>query len=185
MMFIGIDPGVSGAMALLDTEDNTLKIVQFPTYTIANSSGKNRNHLDHSQLADILHNLTTSGRQAGRPIRVVIEQVNAMPGQGVVSTFTFGKAYGTLIGLVAGARLPLTLVRPNEWKKEMRLTNDKDDSRRRASDILPDCAKLWPLKGDHNKAEATLLALYAARMEGVQVARIVPVAVYTPWIDGV
>lgn len=176
MMFIGVDPGVSGALALLDTKHNTLKIIQFPTFNISTSSGKNRSHLDHTQLAYTLFDLIRVGREENRPVRVVMEQVNAMPGQGVVSTFTFGKAYGTLIGLVAGAQLPLTLVRPTEWKKEMRLGQDKDESRRRASDIIPDCAKLWNLKGDHNKAEATLLALYAARLEGVNLGRIFPAA---------
>ncbi|NDD53409.1 hypothetical protein EBZ39_05965 [bacterium] len=89
MMFIGVDPGVSGALALLDTKHNTLKIIQFPTFNISTSSGKNRSHLDHTQLAYTLFDLIRVGREENRPVRVVMEQVNAMPGQGVVSTFTF------------------------------------------------------------------------------------------------
>ena len=94
-------------------------------------------------------------------IRVVIEQVSAMPGQGVTSMFNFGQSFGILKGICAAMRLPMYFIRPAKWKKYFNLINaEKDASRTRAIEIFPYFSNELAKKKDTNKAEAILIASF-------------------------
>ena len=94
-------------------------------------------------------------------IKVVIEQVSAMPGQGVTSMFNFGQSFGILKGICSAMQLPIYFVRPAKWKKYFNLINsEKDASRTRAIEIFPYFSSNLSKKKDSNKADAILLASY-------------------------
>ena len=94
-------------------------------------------------------------------IRVVIEQVSAMPGQGVTSMFNFGQSFGILKGICSAMQLPLFFVRPAKWKKHFNLINSqKDASRTRAIEIFPYFSSQLSKKKDSNKADAILIASF-------------------------
>ena len=154
---LGIDPGLSGALALLDADDYLgLTIIDAPTLKIT-TNGKKRRRLDLYFLAGWLD------ANASAISHVFIEQVGAMPGQGVSSMFKFGEVFGALQGLVAANMIPMTYVTPQRWKKHFGLTADKDAARLHASRLLPQFAHLWTRAKDDGRAEATLIALYGAQ----------------------
>ena len=94
-------------------------------------------------------------------IRVIIEQVSAMPGQGVTSMFNFGQSFGILKGICSAMRLPMYFVRPTRWKKYFNLLNsEKDASRTRAIEIFPYFSSQLSKKKDSNKADAILIASF-------------------------
>ncbi|WP_441232646.1 hypothetical protein [Bradyrhizobium sp. 1200_D9_N1_1] len=96
------------------------------------------------------------------PDLVFLERVNAMPGQGVSSTFKFGRAYGVVLGVIGAAALPLHLVTPAKWKGHLRLSSDKEEARALALRLFPACADHFKRKKDHGRAEAALIARYGA-----------------------
>ena len=94
-------------------------------------------------------------------IRVVIEHVSAMPGQGVTSMFNFGQSFGILKGICTAMQLPMYFVRPAKWKKYFNLLNsEKDASRTRAIEIFPYFSSQLSRKKDSNKADAILIASF-------------------------
>ena len=94
-------------------------------------------------------------------IRVVIEQVSAMPGQGVTSMFNFGQSFGILKGICSAMQLPMFFVRPAKWKKYFNLINSqKDASRTRAIEIFPYFSTKLSKKKDSNKADAILISSF-------------------------
>ena len=158
-MFIGIDPGASGALALYDAEANRIvKLYDMPTHTIT-VSGKQRKRIDEHGLDRIV-----SEMQPFWPALCAIEDVHSMPKQGVASAFSFGKAAGCVEQAAVCHNLPVSLVDPAAWKRAMGLTKDKDSCRRAASRLIPSAAHHWPLKCHDGRAEAALLALYASRI---------------------
>ena len=90
----------------------------------------------------------------------MIEQVGAMPGQGVTSMFRFGEAYGIIKGVLGGLRLPVELVTPSVWKRELKVQKGKESSRLRALELFPEQTDLFKLKKHHGRADAALIALY-------------------------
>lgn len=152
--YVGIDPGNEGALAFYRPATNQLVIHDTPTHQIR-VAGRVRNRLDVHRLALIL--LHDGIR------RVLIEEVHALPKQGISSTFTFGFGAGALQGAVAAMQLPMELVTPQHWKRCLGLSGGKDESRRMASRELPAHTALWPLKKHHGRAEAALLALLCAK----------------------
>lgn len=149
---VGIDPGLSGAICLLDTE-GTFSINDMPVHALVRG-GKNKREIDAHRLAILL---------SGRIGHAFIEQVGAMPGQGVSAVFAFGKTYGVIIGVLAAHGVPMTFVSPRKWKKALQVPASKDGARARASQLLPQAAGEWPLVKDHGKAEAALIALWGIR----------------------
>ena len=96
-----------------------------------------------------------------KDIKVVIEQVSAMPGQGVTSMFNFGQSFGILKGICSAMQLPMYFVRPAKWKKYFNLINsEKDASRTRAIEIFPYFSSQLSRKKDSNKADAILIASF-------------------------
>lgn len=154
---IGVDPGLSGAVALYDPDGPELHVIDMPTHAITVGRSKRR-QLDLYQLGQWfdLHGPSVK--------RAIIEEVSAMPKQGVSSTFAFGFAAGAVQGIVAAQFIPMQLVRPHQWKRALGLTSDKDASRRLASRMLPRFSSLWARVKDDGRAEATLLAIYGSKM---------------------
>ncbi len=154
-MILGVDPGLTGALAWLDAESGRLvDVADMPVHLLPRG-GKTKKELDIAQLVDIL--------TARRPSHAFIEQVNSMPGQGVSGVFVFGKVYGAILGVVTALAIPLTPVPPATWKRQMGVTKSKDGCRARASQLLPEAAYQWPLKGHDGRAEAALIAVYGVR----------------------
>jgi hypothetical protein len=150
MMYVGIDPGLSGAVGVV-SEDGCV-VFDIPLMT-ASDKGKVKWMIDASTLAD---KLLTATRCRDLDLMVALEQTAAMPGQGVSSMFSMGDSFGACRAVVQTLGLDLTLVRPAKWKKELGLSREKDDSMDMARRLFPDA----PLdrKKDHNRAEALLIA---------------------------
>ena len=152
MTTIGIDPGLSGAVAFI-FEDGSLRVHDMPTFSLKRN-GKTKREIDAVQLATLLH------QGANDDVVVWLEQVGSMPGQGVSSVFAFGQAFGISKGIVAALGYPLNLVTPQVWKKALRVPAAKDGARARASQIMPRAASNWPLVKHDGRAEAALIAYY-------------------------
>lgn len=158
MFICGIDPGLSGAIAFYEPNSGELQVFDMPTHT-KTVSGKDRRVIDIYGLGRIIDSLAHDISLA------VVEQVNAMPKQGVSSSFNFGFAAGCAQMAIAALNIPLRTVRPATWKKEMHLQADKNASRQEASRLMPKHAGLWPLVKHDGRAEASLLAYYGAQQE--------------------
>lgn len=156
-IFVGIDPGLSGAIARLDSASGEVRIEDVPTFEIKRN-GKAKREIDCHSLARIVDDMT---KEPGT--RIVIELVSSMPGQGVSSVFAFGKAFGVLIGVSAATFCPIDFVSPAKWKREVGVTASKDGSRAKASMLFPRYSELWRRAKDDGRAEALLIALYASR----------------------
>ena len=155
MLIIGIDPGISGSICFLD--NGTIKdVLEMPTMT---EGKKNKKQVNGSQIFnEISFRIKTYEK---KNIKVVIEQVSAMPGQGVTSMFNFGQSFGILKGICSAMQLPIYFVRPAKWKKYFNLINsEKDASRTRAIEIFPYFSSQLSKKKDSNKADAILIASF-------------------------
>ena len=118
---------------------------------------KNKRQLNNAQLAEILRKNTSEGDE----ISIVVEQVNAMPGQGVTSMFNFGQTFGAIKGVCAALQLPIFFVRPSKWKKYFELINSsKDSSRTKAIEMYPYLSDQLAKKKDVNKSDAILIARF-------------------------
>ena len=155
MLIIGIDPGISGSICFL--EDGIIKdVLEMPTMT---EGKKNKKQVNGSQIYNEISFRTKTYEK--KNIKVVIEQVSAMPGQGVTSMFNFGQSFGILKGICSAMQLPIYFVRPAKWKKYFNLINsEKDASRTRAIEIFPYFSSNLSKKKDSNKADAILIASY-------------------------
>lgn len=154
-LFIGVDPGLHGAIAVYNAAHDKLDVEDVPVHELT-VNGKKRLQMDKHKLRDIF-----SIRGSG--CRAFVEDVHSMPKQGVASSFKFGFVAGCIQQAVVDAGFELVLVPPQVWKRRFNLTADKDASRARASELLPAHAHLWPLKKHDGRAEAALLALYGHR----------------------
>ena len=155
MLIIGIDPGISGSICFLDN-GKILEAIEMPVMT---DGKKNKKQVNGSQ---VYNEITKRIKQFEKnQIRVVIEHVSAMPGQGVTSMFNFGQSFGILKGICTAMQLPMYFVRPTKWKKYFNLLNsEKDASRTRAIEIFPYFSSQLSRKKDSNKADAILIASF-------------------------
>ena len=155
MLVIGIDPGISGSICFFQ-DGKIIDVVEMPTMT---DGKKNKKQVNGSQIfneiSERIRNLDK------KEIKVIIEQVSAMPGQGVTSMFNFGQSFGILKGICSAMQLPMYFVRPAKWKKYFNLINsEKDASRTRAIEIFPYFSSQLSKKKDSNKADAILIASF-------------------------
>jgi crossover junction endodeoxyribonuclease RuvC len=150
MIIVGIDPGNNGGIALLHG-DRLIYADHLPIVGKTLSG-----HLLNNWFADI---------EPDTPAMVVVEQVHAMPKQGVSSTFNFGKAVGIIEGVIAARGLPITWVTPQRWKKLMGVTADKNTSRQLAINLWPEQAHLFARVKDADRAEAALIAEWYRRTQ--------------------
>ena len=151
MLIYGIDPGFTGAIALYWPDTGKLEVHDMPV--MKNPKGKTI--INPHGVLDILAN------EGGKSL-AVIEQVSAMPGQGVSSMFRFGEGYGHLQMACAASKLPLQYVTPATWKKHFGLSRDKGVSRSLTMQRFPDQAQQFSRAKDDGRAEASLIALYGA-----------------------
>ena len=153
MLIIGIDPGISGSICFF-LDGKIIDVVEMPIMT---EGKKNKKQVNGSQIFnEILKRIKNTDK---KNIKVVIEQVSAMPGQGVTSMFNFGQSFGILKGICSAMQLPMYFVRPAKWKKYFNLLNsEKDASRTRAIEIFPYFSSELSRKKDTNKADAILIA---------------------------
>ena len=155
MLIIGIDPGISGSICFFQ-DGKIIDVVEMPTMT---EGKKNKKQVNGSQIYNEI--LERTKKLDKKNIKVVIEQVSAMPGQGVTSMFNFGQSYGILKGICSAMQLPMYFVRPAKWKKYFNLINsEKDASRTRAIEIFPYFSGQLSRKKDSNKADAILIASF-------------------------
>tara|TARA_B100000965_G_scaffold395386_1_gene408830 strand:+ start:401 stop:895 length:495 start_codon:yes stop_codon:yes gene_type:complete len=149
----GIDPGLSGALAILENK-NVIEVIDLP---VMSEGKKNKRQLNSAQLSQYMaHNIENIDETA-----VVVEQVNAMPGQGVTSMFNFGQTFGAIKGISATLKIPIFFVRPSKWKKHFDLIkSSKDASRTKAIEMYPSLADQLSKKKDVNKSDAILIARY-------------------------
>lgn len=152
-MIVAIDPGISGALAWVSDEGFLLSAMDMPTILV-NGKHKVNPHVLASELS------------FRKPKIVVIEDVGAMPGQGVTSTWTFAYSAGILLGVCAGLGIPTVFYRPAVWKRQAGVPADKGACRQHAQHLWPGSRAFDRVK-DHGRAEAALLARwYATRVCG-------------------
>jgi crossover junction endodeoxyribonuclease RuvC len=155
MLIIGIDPGISGSICFFQ-DGKIIDVVEMPTMT---EGKKNKKQVNGSQIFNEIS--ARIKRLDNKDIKVVVEQVSAMPGQGVTSMFNFGQSFGILKGICSAMQLPIYFVRPAKWKKYFNLINsEKDASRTRAIEIFPYFSSHLSRKKDSNKADAILIASF-------------------------
>ncbi len=153
MIIIGIDPGVSGAICILENK-KVIDVFDMPTMI---DGKKNKKQVNGSQLTNIIKERLNSNKE----VIVVVEHVNAMPGQGVTSMFNFGQSFGVIKGVCAALSLPIYFVRPTKWKKYFNLIKtNKDASRTKVIEAYPEISSKLSRKKDSNKADAILIARY-------------------------
>ena len=155
MLIIGIDPGISGSLCFFE-DGKIIDLVEMPSMA---DGKKNKRQVNGAQIYnEISLRIKNFNKE---DIRVVIEQVSAMPGQGVTSMFNFGQSFGVLKGICSAMQLPMYFVRPAKWKKYFNLINsEKDASRTKAIQIFPYISSELSKKKDANKADAILLASF-------------------------
>ena len=155
MLIIGIDPGISGSICFFK-DGKILDVIEMPTMT---DGKKNKRQVNGSQVYNEISKRIKKIDKTN--IRVIIEQVSAMPGQGVTSMFNFGQSFGILKGMCSAMQLPMYFIRPAKWKKYFNLINsEKDASRTKAIQIFPYYSSNLSKKKDSNKADAILIASY-------------------------
>lgn len=153
MILCGIDPGLSGAITVFNPNKGMLTIIDMPTVEVKVGSSTKR-RLSETMLAELL-----------RPHDIghaCLEQVSAMPGQGVSSMFQFGQSYGAVRGVLAGLRIPVTFVTPVKWMRDLRLDKGKEANRKRAAELFPAYAASFARAKDDGRADSALLAYWLA-----------------------
>ena len=155
MLIIGIDPGITGSICFLE-DGKIIDVVEMPNMP---EGKKNKKQVNGAQVFNEI-SLKIKNKKK-EDIKVVIEQVSAMPGQGVTSMFNFGQSFGILKGICSAMQLPMYFVRPAKWKKYFNLINsEKDASRTKAIEIFPYFSSELSRKKDSNKADAILIASF-------------------------
>ena len=153
MIIFGIDPGISGAISVLENK-KVIEVFDMPTMI---DGKKNKKQVNGAQVTNIIKERLDDEKE----IAVVVEHVNAMPGQGVTSMFNFGQSFGVIKGICAALSLPIHFVRPTKWKKHFNLIKtNKDASRTKVIQVYPEISSKLSRKKDANKADAILIARY-------------------------
>ena len=155
MLIIGIDPGISGSICFFE-DGKILDVLEMPTMA---DGKKNKKQVNGAQIYNEI-SIKIRGIEK-QNLRVIIEQVSAMPGQGVTSMFNFGQSFGILKGICSAMQLPMYFVRPAKWKKYFGLIkSEKDASRTKAIEMFPYFSSQLSKKKDSNKADAILIASF-------------------------
>jgi len=155
MIIFGIDPGVSGAISVLENK-KIIEVLDMPTMI---DGKKNKRQVNGPLLVNIIKKQINNN--LNREFALIVEHVNAMPGQGVTSMFNFGQSFGVIKGVCAALGLPIYFVRPSKWKKHFDLLKtNKDASRTKTVELYPDVSDQITRKKDSNRADAILIARY-------------------------
>ena len=155
MLIIGIDPGISGAICFFEN-GQVKEIINMPVMA---DGKKNKRQINGPQTYNEI--LKRINNYPKKDIIVVIEQVSAMPGQGVTSMFNFGQSFGVIKGICSSMQLSMFFIRPTKWKKYFGLIKtEKDASRTKVIEIFPYISSELSRKKDSNKADAVLIASF-------------------------
>ena len=155
MLIIGIDPGINGAICLFK-DGKIVDVFEMPKMAVGK---KNKSQVNASQIFNEIQK-AVEGEDKTKVI-AVIEQVSAMPGQGVTSMFNFGQSFGVLKGIFSAMQIPMDFISPVKWKKHYNLINtQKDSSRTKAIEFFPYISSQLSRKKDANKADAILIASF-------------------------
>jgi hypothetical protein len=152
--YVGIDPGITGAIAVLDTYDGVdrASVSDVPTLYLKKTGKWDYNFYE---MYKYLGGISSHYR-----VYLSLEQQQAMPQQGVSSTFQTGRGYGAWQALCQITTSEFEIVSPRKWKKALGLDSDKEKSRKLAIKLYPELEPILKLKKHHNRAEALLLAHY-------------------------
>ena len=155
MLIISIDPGINGAICFFENGE-VKDVLEMPTMA---EGKKNKRQVNGRQMYNELSSRIKAYKTQN--INVIVEQVSAMPGQGVTSMFNFGQSFGVIKGICAAMQLPIFFVQPMKWKKHFELINSqKDASRTKAIEMFPKISSILSKKKDSNKADAILIASF-------------------------
>ena len=152
-MILGIDPGLSGALAFFDYEKGQLTIFDMPVHEVERN-GKSKREVSPQRLAMLVRGIDVR--------RAIVEKVAARPGQGVTSMFGFGRSFGVEEGVLAALNIPVTYVTPQQWRKATQVREGKHGSRQRATELFPKHAGEFARVKDDGRAEASLIAYHGA-----------------------
>tara|TARA_B100000579_G_C22112811_1_gene523976 strand:+ start:33 stop:512 length:480 start_codon:yes stop_codon:yes gene_type:complete len=153
MIIIGVDPGITGAISILENK-KVIEVHDTPTMI---DGKKNKRQINGAQVTNIIKEILNKNTE----VIVVVEHVNAMPGQGVTSMFNFGQSFGVIKGICSALSIPIHFVRPTKWKKHFNLIKtNKDASRTKVIEVYPEISSKLTRKKDSNKADAILIARY-------------------------
>ena len=153
MIIIGIDPGITGAICILENR-KVVEVYDIPTMI---DGKKNKRQVNGAQVTNIIRERLNENKE----VVAVVEHVNAMPGQGVTSMFNFGQSFGVIKGICSALSIPIYFVRPTKWKKHFNLIKtNKDASRTKVIEVYPEISSKLSRKKDANKADAILIARY-------------------------
>ena len=155
MIIVGIDPGITGAICFF-SKGKVIDVIDMPTMA---EGKKNKKQVNGRQIFNEIKSIKS--KFLNENISVVVEQVSAMPGQGVTSMFNFGQSFGVIKGICSAMELPIYYVRPAKWKKYFNLINsEKDASRTKAIEMFPKISHKLSRKKDNNKADAILISQF-------------------------
>ena len=150
-MILGIDPGATGAVAIMSDNGYLIDMHDLP-------------HMKgHGLSAALLCEMLVDVDDAKHAF---VERVASRPGAGVSGMFNFGRDFGVILGVCSALRIPVSLVTPSKWKRDMGLTADKDQARARAAQLWPGAAAQFARKKDDGRAEAALIALWGSKHGG-------------------
>lgn len=152
-MILAIDPGASGALCFFNTREGMLDVLDMPTVEVKRGN-KEKREISPAMLAMLI--------EMHQVDLVILERVGAMPGQGVSSTYQFGRGVGMVEGVVSALRLPLQYVTPQRWQRDLNVRDGKDGNRQRAAELFPAYAHLFARKKDDGRADAALMAYWGA-----------------------
>lgn len=160
---IGVDPGLTGALALYEPDTGRLHVEDVPIFVLKRGKS-NKKHVDLMSASRIVDNFV--GLQPGVSPIAFIEKVGARPGEAPAYAFDFGRTTGILLGLCAAHFLRIEQVTPQRWKRALAVPAAKDGARARASQYFPRYSHLWARAKDDGRAEAALIAFYGAQTLG-------------------
>ena len=152
-MILAIDPGAKGALAFFDVEKGSLVIVDMPTVQVKRGN---------KDKVEISPQMVAAEIKARLPRIAILERVGAMPGQGVSSMFQFGRGVGMLEGVLSALQIPVTYITPQAWQKVVGVRGGKDANRARAAELFPSSADCFKRAKDDGRADAALMAWWAA-----------------------
>ena len=155
MRVLGIDVGLSGAIALM-VDGDLREIHDMPTVTLERNN-KNKRMVNAQALSMIIRN--------ARANTAYLERLNAMPGQGVTSMFSMGQSLGVVLGILAACEVPTTTIPPRTWQKALDVPQGKDGSRYRAAQLFPEEAAMFSRVKDNGRSDAVLIAAYGAKQQ--------------------
>jgi Holliday junction resolvasome RuvABC endonuclease subunit len=152
-IFLGVDPGIHGALALIEIREDGPHVVDAIDIPTIGAGAKERVNVHAMQEWVLRH----------RPFRAFIERAQALPKQGASSGYKYGRSVGALEATIALCNVPFEIVEPSMWKHALRLKGkDKEGSRQKALQMFPRAAHLLTLKRHHQRAEAMLIGYFGA-----------------------